>query len=67
MHLKTEYGKDSPAEKEEYIIRVDWIKTVPQSEAVSNKEFFSNQNTAARPTVSSWDFTIAKLKELWDI
>lgn len=67
LHLKTEYGKDSPAEKEEYIIRVDWIKTVPQSEAVSNKEFFSNQNTAARPTVSSWDFTIAKLKELWDI
>ena len=31
------------------MVRVEWVKTVPLDEAVKEKGFFGNQNSAARP------------------
>lgn len=36
------------AEKSEYLVRVDWIRTVPVSEAIWEKGMFANQNSACR-------------------
>ncbi len=38
---------DDP-EKSEYLVRVEWIRTVPISEAVWEKGMFANQNSACR-------------------
>lgn len=35
-------------DKSEYLVRVDWLKTVPKEEAIWKKGMFANQNTAAR-------------------
>jgi len=42
------YCSDSP-EKSEHLVRVEWLKTVPVSEAIREKGFFGNQNSAAKP------------------
>ena len=36
---------DDP-EKSEYVVRVQWTKTVPRSKAIWEKGMFANQNTA---------------------
>jgi hypothetical protein len=54
-------------EQSEHLVRVRWIKTVPVSEAISEKGFFGNQNTVARPTAPKWDFTIQRLRERFGI
>jgi hypothetical protein len=50
-------------EKAAYMVPVEWVKTVPQAEAIHEKGFFGNQNTVARPKDSSWDHTIQRLKK----
>lgn len=67
LKLQGEYHKNLPVEKAEYIVKVDWIKTVPQSNAISEYGFFGNQHTVSRPKAEKWDFTIKRLKELWNI
>ena len=67
LKLQGEYHKNLPVEKAEYIVKVDWIKTVPQNNAVSEYGFFGNQNTVCRPKAEKWEFTIKRLKELWSI
>ena len=67
LSLTASYHEDQPQDKEEYIVRVEWIKTVAQNDAVSEKEFFSNQSIVARPIADSWHHTLKKLKELWGI
>lgn len=51
LPLKGEYycGEDN-LEKAEYIVKVNWIKTVPEDKAVKELGFFGNQNTVCRPT-----------------
>lgn len=51
----------------EYIVPVDWIKTVSQTKAVKEAGFFGNQNSICRPKTPKWDFTIERLKTLWNI
>jgi hypothetical protein len=34
---------------DEYLVRVEWIKTVPLEKAIKEKGFFGNQNSAAKP------------------
>lgn len=58
---------DAPLEQQEHFVRVRWLKTVPVSEAVSEKGFFANQNSVARPRHSSWAFTVERLKSRWGI
>jgi hypothetical protein len=50
-------------ERAEYMVRVEWIKTVPVTEAVREKGFFGNQNSAAKPRAKSWAHTVERLKQ----
>jgi hypothetical protein len=34
----------------EHLVRIRWIRTLPLAKAISEKGFFGNQNTVARPT-----------------
>lgn len=60
------YDEEDP-EKAEYVVQVQWIKTVPETQAVKELGLFGNQNTVCRPTTDKWDFTIQRLKKHWDI
>jgi hypothetical protein len=63
-----EIGKhaDDP-ELTEYIVKVRWTKAVPFGQAVSERGFFGNQNTVARPTTAKWNYTIQVLKDRFGI
>ena len=58
---------DEDSEKAEYIVPVNWIKTVRRSEAVRELGFFGNQNSVCRPLTEKWVFTVERLKKLWNI
>ncbi|RJQ55921.1 MAG: DUF91 domain-containing protein [Actinobacteria bacterium] len=58
--------QDEP-EMAEYAVRLRWLHKVPDNKAVYEKGFFANQNTVARPTASTWDYTIKRLRTLWSI
>ncbi|MFB1481737.1 endonuclease NucS [Corallococcus sp. RDP092CA] len=49
-------------EKAEYFVRVQWLDSVPESEAVNEVGLFGNQNTVCQPTTPKWRSTIEKLK-----
>ncbi len=51
----------------EYFVAVDWIKTEDLDQAVREKGFFGNQNSAARPKTKKWNYTIDRLKKRWGI
>ena len=57
---------EKPDEIENFV-SVEWIKTVPIEEAVRERGFFGNQNSAARPKTKKWRYTIDRLKTLWGI
>ena len=46
----------------EYVVRVEWLDTKPESEAVRETGFFGNQNTVCRPMASKWQHTVERLK-----
>lgn len=58
---------DKPSDQLEHYVRVDWVKTVPLDEAVKEKGFFGNQNSAARPKARKWTHTVERLKKRWEI
>ena len=60
------YSEDDP-ENAEYVVKVQWIKTVAASKAVKEIGFFGNQNSVCRPTAEKWVFTIDRLKKCWGI
>ena len=62
-----EHPSDNPEDTDEYLVRVKWLHTVSVEEAVSEKGFFGNQNSAARPIVKKWQHTITRLKNIWKI
>ncbi len=49
------------------VSHVEWTKTVPLDEAVKEKSFFGNQNSAARPNARKWTHTVERLKKRWRI
>ena len=55
------------AEKAEYVVKIDWIKTVSEAQAVKELGFFGNQNSVCRPRAQRWEFTVERLKKLWNI
>lgn len=57
---------DDP-ENAEYVVKVDWIKTVRIPEAVKELGFFGNQNSVCRPLAERWNFTVDRLKKCWGI
>ena len=68
LPLKGEYFEnEDDDELAEYIVKVDWIKTVPESKAIKELGFFGNQNSVCRPHNDKWEFTIERLKKYWSI
>ena len=68
LSLRGKYfdSADDP-ENAEYVVKVQWIKTVRTSEAVKELGFFGNQNSVCRPLAERWDFTVDRLKKCWGI
>ena len=68
--LKTQghylYSSDDPANAE-YVVQVDWIKTVLETQAVKEIGFFGNQNSVCRPRDQKWVYTVERLKKVWRI
>jgi len=60
------YSADDPS-CAEYIVPVTWIKTFPKDKATKEIGFFGNQNTVCCPETSKWQYTIERLKKLWNI
>lgn len=68
LPLKGEYfDNEDDDELAEYIVKVDWIKTVPEEKAIKELGFFGNQNSVCRPHNEKWEFTIERLKKYWKI
>ncbi len=67
LDLQADYYKAENDENAEFIIKVNWIKTVDTKKAIKEAGFFGNQNTACRPANDKWIFTIERLKKAWGI
>lgn len=68
--LNATYHRDEAAEdatKTEHLVRVKWLKTLPLAEAVREKGFFGNQNSAAKPRAKSWQHTIERLEQRFGV
>jgi hypothetical protein len=50
-------------EKAEYFVRVRWLDTVPENNAVNEVGLFGNQNSVCRPTTPQWRHTVERLKQ----
>lgn len=55
---------DNP-EKAERFVRVEWIQTVPESQAFDEVGLFGNQNTVCRPRTGKWRETVERLKQVF--
>lgn len=51
----------------EYLVRVQWLHTVPSGKAIKELGFFGNQNTVCRPTDPKWAHTVERLKQVWGV
>lgn len=68
LELKGNYLQENgDPEKAEHVVTVEWIRTVPESEAVKELGFFGNQNTVCRPRDQKWVYTVDRLKDVWGI
>lgn len=66
-----EHLKKSAADPEraEYFVRIQWLDTVPEDQAVNEVGLFGNQNTVCQPTTPKWRHTVDRLKQhfqKWD-
>jgi hypothetical protein len=50
-------------ERCEYFVRIQWLESLPVSEAIREIGMFGNQNTICRPTTLKWRSTIDRLKQ----
>ena len=55
------------ADKAEHFVRVEWIRTVPVKEAIREKGFFGNQNSAAQPRAKKWQHTVKRLTQRFGV
>jgi len=56
-------------EQAEYFVKVDWLDTVPTTQAIHEVGLFGNQNTVCQPTTPKWRHTVDRLKthfSRWD-
>lgn len=51
----------------DYLVRVEWSKTVDPRQAIHEKGFFGNQNSVARPRSPKWDYTVERLKKRFGV
>lgn len=67
LDLSGNYFYSNDDNNAEFVVPVQWLKTVPESSAVKETGFFGNQNTVCRPTSAKWQFTVDRLKSLWNV
>lgn len=67
LQRKANYLEGESANIEEHIVKIDWQKAMPRSNAISEYGFFGNQNTVCRPKAEKWDFTVKRLMNAWGI
>ena len=65
--VEVEFSGMYDAFQGEYFVGVNWLKAVELHEAVKEIGFFGNQNTVARPRAQSWNFTVDRLKTVWQV
>lgn len=56
-------------DRAEHFVRVEWLDTRPEAEAVIEVGLFGNQNTVCQPTTPKWRHTVERLKTFfknWD-
>ena len=66
---KIKEAENSAPLKMEYLVRVEWLDTVPENQAVKEVGFFGNQNTVCQPASPKWRHTVDRLKTIfkkWD-
>jgi hypothetical protein len=49
----------------EYFVRVQWLDTVPATQAVDEVGLFGNQNTVCQPVTPKWRHTVERLKKFF--
>jgi hypothetical protein len=49
-------------ERAEYFVRVEWLDTRAEANAINEVGMFGNQNTVCRPTTEKWRQTVERLK-----
>lgn len=54
--------RSSNPETAEYFVRVEWLDSVPLSDAFSEMGLFGNQNTVCQPSSPRWRHTVERLK-----
>jgi hypothetical protein len=62
-------SNSSDPDRAEYLVRVEWLDTVPAGQAVQEVGLFGNQNTVCQPTTPKWRHTVERLKAFfkhWD-
>jgi hypothetical protein len=47
----------------EYFVPVQWLQTVPVTQAIQEVGMFGNQNSVCKPTTPKWRTTVERLKE----
>ena len=57
------HGHSDDPDKAEHFVRVEWLDTVPETNAVSEVGLFGNQNTVCQPTTPKWRHTVERLKQ----
>ncbi|MHB0936048.1 MAG: hypothetical protein ACYC6A_06620 [Armatimonadota bacterium] len=61
------HAADTDLENADYLVRMNWLKTVDPKNAIHEKGFFGNQNSVARPRTGKWNYTVERLKTRFGI
>ena len=67
LPLKGNYFEATDSENAEYVVQVNWLKTVNINNSVKEVGFFGNQNSVCRPLTEKWVYTVERLKKIWNI
>jgi hypothetical protein len=64
---KSIFTNKDDADKSEYLVKINWIKTLNLKDALKEKGFFGNQNTVCKPIAKKWQHTVERLKKQFGI
>jgi hypothetical protein len=70
--LEADYLREfvDDSEKCEYFVQIEWLDTIPSSQAIHETGFFGQQNSVCKPRTTKWRHTVDQLKkhfEKWEV
>lgn len=68
-HSESLKARSLDPETAEHFVRVEWLDTLPETQAFNEIGLFGNQNTVCQPTAPKWRHTVERLKQQfsnWD-